>query len=73
MKNKKELETQVLIIGGGITGTTIARELFKYKVDAMVIEKDLDVASGQTKSSSTMVYSTQGIVLLDPGHWLLRA
>jgi glycerol-3-phosphate dehydrogenase len=34
------IETQVAIIGGGITGTAIARELSKYKVDTCLIEKE---------------------------------
>lgn len=61
MKNSSGLETQVLIIGGGNTGISIARELSRYKVEAMVVEKDLDIAGGQTKSNSGQVYSTQGL------------
>ena len=33
-------ETQVAIIGGGITGATLARELSKYKLDVCLIEKE---------------------------------
>ena len=60
-RNEKELETQVLIIGGGNTGINIARELSKYKVDVVVVEKELDIAGGQTKCNSGQVYSTQGL------------
>ena len=38
----------VLIIGGGISGATIARELSKYKIDVMLLEKGYDVAVGAT-------------------------
>ena len=38
---KNIIETQVLIIGGGISGISIARELSKYKVQTIVVEKDL--------------------------------
>jgi glycerol-3-phosphate dehydrogenase len=58
---KKELETQVLVVGAGTTGTAIARELSKYKLDAILVERDLDVAGGQTKCNSGMVYSPVGL------------
>jgi glycerol-3-phosphate dehydrogenase len=41
----------VLIIGGGIAGTAIARELSRYELDVMLIEKEVDVGWGQTKGS----------------------
>jgi len=44
-------ETDVLIIGGGIAGTSIARELSRYELDVMLIEKEADVGCGQTKAS----------------------
>ena len=58
---KKELETQVLVIGAGATGTAIARELSKYKLDVVLAEKGLDVAGGQTKCNAGMVYSPVGL------------
>lgn len=50
-------ETQVLIIGAGTTGTAIARELSKYKVDAILLEKREDVGMGETKASHGFIYS----------------
>ena len=58
---KKELKTQVLVIGAGSTGTAIARELSKYKLYVTLVEKDLDVAGGQTKCNAGMVYSPVGL------------
>jgi glycerol-3-phosphate dehydrogenase len=43
--------TDVLIIGGGIAGTSIARELSRYETDVILIEKESDVGWGQTKAS----------------------
>lgn len=54
-------ETQVLIIGGGIVGTAIARELSKYKVDVCLVEKEGDVGSGITKGSLGLLHSGLGI------------
>jgi glycerol-3-phosphate dehydrogenase len=44
-------QTDVLIIGGGIAGTSIARELSKYELHVMLIEKESDLGWGQTKAS----------------------
>lgn len=34
----------VLIIGGGISGVSIARELSKWKLDILLVEKEADLA-----------------------------
>ncbi|SHJ41258.1 glycerol-3-phosphate dehydrogenase [Geosporobacter subterraneus DSM 17957] len=47
----------VAIIGAGISGTCIARELSKYNVKAVLIEKDTDVANGTTKANSAIVHA----------------
>lgn len=44
-------KTDVLIIGGGISGLSAARELSKYEVDVTLVEKEVDVGWGQTKAS----------------------
>jgi len=43
--------TDVLIIGGGIAGTSVARELSRYELEVTLIEKEADVGWGQTKAS----------------------
>ena len=59
----KQIEADVLIIGAGMTGTTIARELSRYEVEIIVAEKGMDVGiQGQTKASGGMIYS--GLVML---------
>ncbi|MEG1619570.1 MAG: NAD(P)/FAD-dependent oxidoreductase [Eubacterium sp.] len=47
----------VVIIGAGVTGCCIARELSKYNVSACVIEKGDDVASGTSKGNSGVIHS----------------
>lgn len=59
----KQIEADVVIIGAGITGTTVARELSRYKVDAIVVEKGGDAGSqGQTKAAGGMIYT--GLIML---------
>lgn len=53
---KRNLDTDVLIVGGGITGTSVARELSKYKVDVILVEKGADVCCGITKTSHGLIY-----------------
>ena len=48
---ERQLETQILIIGAGVAGVSVARELSKYKVDVTVIEGAADFAAGQSKSN----------------------
>lgn len=52
-----KVETDVLIIGGGITGASIARELSQYDVEIILAEKSPDTFTGQTKSGHGFVYS----------------
>lgn len=46
----------VAIIGAGIVGTTIARQLSRYNVDVVILEKAVDVAMGATKANSAIVH-----------------
>lgn len=46
----------VVIIGAGIVGTTIARQLSRYRLNILVVEKGIDVAMGATKANSAIVH-----------------
>ncbi|HHX69090.1 MAG TPA: NAD(P)/FAD-dependent oxidoreductase [Gallicola sp.] len=46
----------ILIIGAGVVGANIARELSKYKLDIGVIEKEPDVCMGSSKANSAIVH-----------------
>jgi len=46
----------VLVIGGGVTGCAIARELTKEKLDVMLIEKEYDVALHASSRNAGMVH-----------------
>ena len=51
------IQTDILIIGAGITGTALARELSRYHVSVTVIERGADVAEGATKANSGIVHA----------------
>ena len=46
----------VLIIGGGVVGASIARELSRYLGDIVVLEKENDVSCGTSKANSGIVH-----------------
>lgn len=47
----------VIIIGAGVVGCAIARELSRYQVKACVIEKDEDVCNGTSKANSAISHA----------------
>ncbi|WP_315120495.1 NAD(P)/FAD-dependent oxidoreductase [uncultured Clostridium sp.] len=46
----------VMIIGAGVVGCAIARELSKYKLNICLIEKEEDVSNGASKANSGIVH-----------------
>ncbi|MEG1790685.1 MAG: NAD(P)/FAD-dependent oxidoreductase [Clostridia bacterium] len=46
----------VLIVGGGVVGAAIARELSKWKLDTMLVEKGYDVALGASSRNDGCVH-----------------
>lgn len=47
----------VIIIGGGVIGCSIARELARYNAEILVLEKGNDVSVGTTKANSGIVHA----------------
>ena len=50
-------QCDVLIIGGGITGCAAARELTRYQLDVLLVEKGPDVASGQSSRNGGVLHT----------------
>src|SRR3989338_1981032 len=46
----------VAIIGAGVTGSSIARELARYKLGIALIEKEEELAFGVSKSNSGIIH-----------------
>ncbi len=47
----------IIIIGAGVTGCAIARELSRYKLDVLVVDKASDVCEGTSKANSGIVHA----------------
>jgi glycerol-3-phosphate dehydrogenase len=47
----------VLVIGGGVLGCFVARNLARYKLNVAVLEKNADIASEITKANSAIIYA----------------
>ena len=57
------METDVTIIGAGIAGTAIARELSRFRLDVTLIEKDDDVSSGSTKANHGLLFDDSCLIM----------
>ena len=48
---------EVLVIGAGVIGCAIARELAKFKIQTVLLEKETDVGSGVSKGNSGVLHT----------------
>ena len=53
----KELRYDVVIIGAGVTGCAVARELSRWNLRVCVTEREEDVCSGTSKANSAIVHA----------------
>ena len=47
----------VIVIGAGVSGSAVARELSRYQLNTCVLEKQEDVCSGTSKANSAIVHA----------------
>jgi glycerol-3-phosphate dehydrogenase len=47
----------VIIIGAGVTGSAVARELSRYKLNVCVLDKEEDVCCGTSKANSAIIHA----------------
>jgi len=58
--NKGKLQDDVkdiIIIGAGIAGTYIARELARYELNILLLDKENDIANGTTMANSAIIHA----------------
>jgi glycerol-3-phosphate dehydrogenase len=51
------MKADVVIVGGGVIGTAIARELSRFNINLILIEKEDDVAMGTSKGNSGIIHA----------------
>ena len=51
------MKYDVIVIGGGVTGCAILRELSKYNLKLALLEKEEDVCSGTSKANSAIIHA----------------
>ncbi len=51
------LQYDVTIIGGGVTGAAVARELSRYQLKTCLVERTEDMCSGTSKANSAIVHA----------------
>lgn len=59
---------RVVVVGAGVVGCCIARELARWNVDATVLEAGIDIACGATRANSGIVHAG-----FDPAPGTLKA
>ena len=47
----------IIVIGAGVMGAAVSRELSKYKLNIMVLDKENDVSNGTSKANSAIVHA----------------
>ncbi|MFB6201137.1 MAG: NAD(P)/FAD-dependent oxidoreductase [Halorhabdus sp.] len=52
-----EDKTDALVVGGGVVGTAIARELSRYEIDITLVEAASDVCTGTSKANTALLHA----------------
>ncbi|MEE8589993.1 MAG: FAD-dependent oxidoreductase, partial [Spirochaetia bacterium] len=47
----------VAVVGAGVIGTLIARELSRYRLEVALLDRSNDVANGSTKANSGIIHA----------------
>ena len=55
--DKQQKVYDYIIVGSGIIGSMIARELSQYDVESIILEKENDIANVQTSANSAIIHS----------------
>ena len=51
------MQYDVAVIGAGVSGALVTRELSRYKLKIALLERSNDVAMGATKANSAIVHA----------------
>ena len=59
-----DYETDVVIVGAGIVGSAIARQLSRYDIDVMIVEKKEDIGGTASRQNQGVVCATSVFSML---------
>ncbi|OGR63408.1 MAG: hypothetical protein A2X31_09070 [Elusimicrobia bacterium GWB2_63_22] len=51
------MKYDVIVVGAGITGAAVARELSRYRLDVLLLEREAEPAFGVSKSNSGIIHA----------------
>src|SRR4051812_11942234 len=51
------MDRDVVIVGGGVVGAAIARELTRYRLDVALLEAGPDVGAGTSKANTALLHT----------------
>src|SRR4030042_4089639 len=57
MADKKSAVCDVAVIGGGIVGSALLRELSRYELRLLLLEREGDLAEGISKGNSGVIHA----------------
>ncbi|MEG0370308.1 MAG: FAD-dependent oxidoreductase, partial [Hungatella sp.] len=57
MSKNQNCDYDVVIIGGGVIGCAVARELSRYQLSICLVEKEEDVCAGTSKANSAIIHA----------------
>jgi L-2-hydroxyglutarate oxidase LhgO len=57
LEDQNEVGDDVIVIGAGVVGCAVARELTRYNLNVRVLEAGSDVAEGASKANSAIVHA----------------
>ena len=51
------MQADVVVIGAGITGAAVARELSRYALDIILVDKEADFCFGASKANTGTIHA----------------
>ena len=53
-----DYKTDIVVVGAGVVGSAIARQLSRYDIDVMLIEKGEDIGGVASRGNQGMIVAT---------------
>jgi len=57
MGETKNADYDVIVIGGGVVGCAVLRELSRYSLKLLLLEREADLAEGISKGNSGVIHA----------------